>query len=139
VGLGPGLLELCEVMSRRYHMSFTLQGGDVVGKLEEDTEVILFKSVRELLFNVVKHAGVQEATISLSRTQKRLRVAVEDCGRGFEEGVRGRAKDLAQGLGLFAIRERLNSIGGTIQIESTPHVKTRVTVSVPLHPSSPRS
>jgi PAS domain S-box-containing protein len=140
VGLGPGLLELCEVMSRRYHMSFTLQGGDVVGKLEEDTEVILFKSVRELLFNVVKHAGVQEASVSLSRTQERLRVAVEDCGRGFPEGgIYGKEPDLAQGLGLFAIQERLNSMGGTIRIESKPHVKTRVTVSVPLHPPSARS
>jgi PAS domain S-box-containing protein len=140
VGLGPGLLELCEAMSRRYHMSFTLEGGDVVGKLEDDTETILFNSVRELLFNVVKHAGVQEASVSLSRTQERLRVVVEDCGRGFPDGgIHRKGIDVAQGLGLFAIQERLDSIGGTLRIESTPHVKTRVTVSVPLHPPSTRS
>ncbi len=136
LGLGPGLVELCQVMSGRYHMSFTLEGEELAGGLEQETETILFNSVRELLFNVVKHAGVGEATVSISRTRERLTVTVEDRGRGFPDGDIENRIDLAGGLGLFAIQERLSYIGGTIQIESAPHVKTRVTVSVSLHPSS---
>ena len=139
LGLGPGLLELCQVMSRRYHMSFTLEGQESVGELDQETETILFRSVRELLFNVVKHAGVKEASVSLSGAHNRLTVAVEDSGRGFRGEIHGKLPDLTEGLGLFAIQERLTAIGGTIQIESTPHVMTRVTVSVPLHPPSIRS
>jgi signal transduction histidine kinase len=95
----------------------------------------LFQSVRELLFNVVKHAGVDEATVSLSqvpRPRPSVMVEVTDRGRGFEPAKRRLVPTEEGGFGLFSIRERIDLIGGRVEVASSPGKGTRVTLSVPL-------
>lgn len=131
LGLAQALRELCQAMSERYRMHFRIQGDEDLGGLDESTELVLFKGVRELLFNVVKHAGVKEARVLTTRHESAVEVGVEDRGAGFPE-VPGREYiGMGKGLGLFGLSERMRELGGELRIESTPGVLTRVTLSVP--------
>jgi CheY-like chemotaxis protein len=92
--------------------------------------------VQELLFNVVKHAGVARACVVVSRTDGRVTVAVSDEGRGFDfEAVE--SSGVPAGFGLLKLRERALVIGGRLDVESAPGRGSRVTVTVPADLAAP--
>ncbi len=80
--------------------------------LAGDTEILLFRVVRELLFNIVKHARASAVGMAVSRAGGEIRVAVEDDGVGFEAGALRQGPTPAGGIGLFSARERLALLGG---------------------------
>jgi signal transduction histidine kinase len=84
----------------------------------------LFRILRELLFNVVKHARTSIVTVRLKATRTRAELSVSDAGIGFDPN------DLEdeEGFGLFSLRERVTALGGTVDIESVRGEGTRVTV-----------
>ncbi len=100
--------------------------------LDEDVQMVLFQSVRELLINVGKHAAANEATVRLQRVRDEILIAVEDDGKGFDprETVR---HDLNRGFGLFSIQERLDLLGGSVDIQSRPGHGAKVQLKVHLH------
>ena len=100
-------------------------------KLDENARVTFYRAIRELLLNVVKHAGVKEARIRVSREGAMARIAVEDGGVGMPP----RAK--RYGFGLLALRERVEQLGGSLETRSTPGSGTTVVVSLPTRPSLP--
>jgi CheY-like chemotaxis protein len=93
---------------------------------------LLFESVRELLFNVLKHAGVRQARVSVSLADDGLiKITVADEGAGFD--IAGlQARGAQAGFGLFSIRERIDLLGGQVQIEAAPGSGARVTLVVPV-------
>jgi signal transduction histidine kinase/ferredoxin len=96
---------------------------DVEGELPpvpEHLRVFLFQSVRELLFNVVKHSGKMRAGVGLSRQHKYFTVQVEDDGERFDPEVVEAHLQRPEGFGLFNIRERLEALGGRLEIGTTP-------------------
>ncbi|MDT8389135.1 MAG: histidine kinase [Lentisphaeria bacterium] len=130
-GLAQSLQLLCRGMSERYDADFNLTcSGHEDADLDPACATVLFKSGRELMFNVVKHAGVREALLQLNFEPRQVSLTIEDRGRGFA------AEDLdfdgAKGLGLFSIRERLRDIDGDLTIDSQPGIVTRVTLSIPV-------
>jgi PAS domain S-box-containing protein len=99
--------------------------------LPEDRAVLVFYSVRELLFNVLKHASVDRATVRLSVDEAGdLRVTVEDRGKGLDASALARASEPGH-LGLFAVRERMEASGGHIEVSSAPGEGTVVTMVLP--------
>lgn len=101
----------------------------------EELLALIFESVRELLFNVVKHAETSEATVSILRAGREVRVTVSDAGAGFDPGPQATSPSENGGFGLFSIRERVRLLGGTTEIESAPGRGTRARLIVPLsHP-----
>ena len=94
-------------------------------KLDENARVTFYRAIRELLLNVVKHAGVKEARLRISREGVMARIAVEDGGVGMPP----RAK--RYGFGLLALRERVEQLGGSLETRSTPGSGTTVVVSLP--------
>ncbi len=132
LGLREAIQELCDGMAQRYKVDFSVTGDVAMEDLDQASATALFKSVRELLFNVVKHTCVREAQVFLSREGDMLKLAVEDQGIGFPEHWGGAELDTDKGLGLFGIQERLRDLGGTMRIDSTPNVCTRVTLWAPL-------
>jgi signal transduction histidine kinase len=100
-------------------------GGSVEG-LAGSVTTVLLQVVRELLLNVVKHAGVGTAEVVIARTRAGVQLSVSDGGRGFAGGI-----DSVRGFGLHHVEERLASVGGQIAIESSPGSGTRVELSVP--------
>ncbi len=98
--------------------------------LDDDVRVLLFQAVRELTVNVVKHAKAHKATVSTRRVRGNIRVTVEDDGVGF---AASESWDYRKGgFGLFSIRERLDQVGGRVDIRSRPGRGTCVTLIAPL-------
>jgi signal transduction histidine kinase len=97
----------------------------------ESVRVLLYQSIRELLTNVVKHAGVPRAEVRIARQDDGgLRIEVADAGTGFEP-YRVVGAPATRGFGLFSIRERLQLLGGGLEVASAPGRGTRVTLTVP--------
>ena len=99
--------------------------------LSEEQAVLVFQCVRELLFNVLKHAGVQQAMVQvLTGAGGEVRVIVRDRGQGMSEDDSRR--DAQPGhLGLFAVRERMASVGGRAEVSSKLGEGTSVTLCLP--------
>jgi len=100
--------------------------------LDEETRGLLFQSVREILFNVVKHAKARQALIDVRRQGDWLVVAVEDDGVGFNPETTARAKWPKGGFGLFHVRERLSLAGGRLEIQPNNKGGTVVRLYLPL-------
>jgi CheY-like chemotaxis protein len=99
----------------------------------EELKVLLFESVRELLFNVIKHARSSWARIKMVHEEAGiLRITVSDEGVGFDSDEI--VKNLGRGdrFGLFSIRERLELIGGSLEINSSPGHGAEFNLIVPL-------
>jgi PAS domain S-box-containing protein len=92
---------------------------------------MLFRSVRELLFNIVKHSGVNSAIVEVGIVDHRIRISVKDEGKGFDP-VATEAKDgVISGFGLFTIKERVMFMGGRFDIESAPGKGCSVILEIP--------
>lgn len=99
--------------------------------LPEDYAVLVFQSVRELLFNVLKHAGTDAATVeAFVSDQCHLHICVVDSGIGFDAKTLG--STTAKGYGLFSIQERIEGLGGTFTVRSSPGSGTHIELSVPI-------
>ena len=98
----------------------------------EDLRILLFEATRELLFNVVKHARTSSVRVTLSAAPGGgLEIVVSDDGAGFNPAEPKLDRAMATGFGLFSIRERLELLGGRMQVDATLGRGTRVTISVP--------
>lgn len=105
-------------------------------ELDEALKVLLYQAVRELLLNILKHAGVTSVRIRLHGRSDNFMVRVEDKGAGFDAArMRHRASANA-GFGLFSISERLEALGGIMNVRSRPGLGTRVSLIVPVKAAS---
>lgn len=131
-GLAAGLEWLAEWMHEKHGLVVSLDVDPAANPESEDVRTLVFESVRELLFNAVKHADVREAEVTLSvEDQERCSVTVSDRGRGYDpESLL--TTDLARvGMGLFNVRERLALLGGSMQVDSEPGRGTAIILVVP--------
>lgn len=101
-----------------------------------DLRVLLFQIVRELLFNVKKHAATGRATVALAEEDGYLVIHVTDEGQGFDAAVVER-REAPGGFGLFSVRERLELLGGRLAVRSRPGQGTHVEVYAPVQPEQP--
>lgn len=104
-----------------------------ISVLPEDMRVFLFQLTRELLFNIVKHAGVKEAVVELEEVDARLIIRVIDHGVGFVADLQDNGQTSESGFGLYSVRERLELFNGQMSIDSSPGKGTCVTLTVPLN------
>jgi signal transduction histidine kinase len=93
----------------------------------------LYQALRELLLNVVKHAGTDKAQLSIKCENKNIVVNVLDNGVGFNPPDAVMKHDQSRGYGLYNVRQRIELMGGRLDIESTPGKGTSVTVVVSIH------
>jgi two-component system sensor histidine kinase UhpB len=95
-------------------------------------ETAVYRIVQEALTNIARHARATRASIRLSREAKALRCSIRDNGVGlrgdpFAAGLSGR-----RGLGLLGIRERLDALGGKLNVRSRPGIGTELRVNIPI-------
>jgi CheY-like chemotaxis protein/anti-sigma regulatory factor (Ser/Thr protein kinase) len=131
-GLPAALTWLADWMRHQHGLVVRVSADAVANSSRKDVRTLLFESVRELLFNTVKHARVDRATLDLSLVDNTLRITVEDRGIGFDPArLFDEVKERQVGWGLFSIRERLTLLGGRLDIESAPGQGTRFRLIVP--------
>lgn len=120
---------------RRYADAFKEQAGldisvTVTGnerRLEPYLEVMLFRAIQELLGNAARHSQATQVKIMLDLGEDRVRVSVDDNGKGFDPDSVLQSNN----LGLKLIRERAEMLGGNFEIDSNIGKGTRVSFAVP--------
>ncbi len=101
-------------------------------QMSEETSVILFTAVRELLVNVVKHARASLVSIYIQKRHKDIQVSIYDDGKGFVVSKKHITFERTNGFGLFSMSERLKHLGGVLKIESEPGKGTCAVLRAPL-------
>ena len=139
-GLPMALRWLAEQMQQR-GLSVSVRLNSEIPPLPKDHAALLFQSVRELLINCSKHAGVHCATVILEQITDSLHIRVSDQGHGFdpsELSMRTRPTNTAPSFGLYSIRERMRALGGRFELQTAPGKGTTTTLVFPVVQPSPR-
>ena len=101
--------------------------------LGETKRIYLYRSFKELLHNITKHAECSEVVVSIKKRDNNIRLIVDDEGKGFDpQTVFAVDHSHLHGIGLATIQEWMNDIGGEFIIESTPGQGTRAILDVPV-------
>jgi two-component system sensor histidine kinase UhpB len=137
LGLVPALNWYVDEFNRRFDIRTTLQCTEPSRRLPPEVELCLYRVVQEALTNVARHAGANNAWVSLRMVDESWAdVTIEDDGHGFdvEEIMRRRG-----GLGVFGMRERVALLGGEFWMNSAPGSYTRVRACVPIYTKRPQA
>ncbi len=133
LGFEPAVEWLIEQFRERHNIQIEFECNSGGRMLNDDVSFFLFKSVRELLFNIIKHARADRIKVSVQRDQDRITISIEDNGIGFDLSILQFSTDNLSGFGLFSIRERMEHFGGHLYLESKPNQGTRVTLEMSLN------
>ncbi len=131
LGFQAALEWLAEWIGEQYQIPVEFESRGSGEFLEADRQVILFQVVRELLVNVGKHSQASRAKVILSLEERSLNIQVNDDGQGFDASQIYDAKAQKGGFGFFSMRERLNYLGGGIDVKSKPGKGTQIVLTVP--------
>ncbi len=125
-GVGEAVALFCERVSTPGGLAIEVQQhGDPV-RLAAAMELIIYRSVQELVHNIIKHAQATLTLVSLSWQEHLLLIAVEDNGTGIR-------KENKYGIGLENMRKRIVALKGNMEINSVPMEGTSVYIEVPVH------
>ncbi len=129
-GLAEAMTWLAFRMKEQYGLQIDLEAQHSFNQLDHPMRMMLFQSIRELLFNVVKHAGILEAKVSLEQKDGRGCITVSDQGKGFDaEAV---MQDVKIAHGLLIVQDRLDLLGCNIEVNSRPGEGTHIVINLPV-------
>ena len=139
-GLAAGLKWLAEYMKKHEQTVAVTVPEQMDFQLPEDQVILLFQSVRELLINSSKHAGIGEATVTIEQCDGNVSIMVSDKGNGFDLAAAAAAAaaagtpngGISSKFGLFSVQERMRALGGSFTIQSAPGQGTTATLMLPL-------
>ena len=126
------LEELAAHMSEWHSLKVGLHINVAAEVLGHELPQFIFQVVRELLFNVVKHADVRQAQVEVRTEVDRLLLMVTDEGAGFAAAANWHSLPVEGSYGLRSIYNRIILLGGHMEINSRPEVGTTVTITLPL-------
>ena len=133
LGLVAGLRWLARETSAQFKLPIAVIAEDTLPRLAGDPEYLLFRCVRELLLNVVKHAGATAARVEVGGDEDDILVIrVSDDGKGFDPPRLAADRPESRSFGLLSVRERIIGLGGHVRIDSAPGHGTRVELHIPL-------
>jgi len=139
VGFAETVEWLAEYMSQQHGLQIQVVNSHPEESLNNEKRILLFRAVRELIFNIIKHAKASLAKIYINGDNGTLSIIVEDNGIGFPpEKLPSQvvAYNEFGGFGLFSIYERLTYLGGRMDIQSTPNQGTKVSMELPMKPEA---
>ncbi len=129
IGFKPAVESLAEAFETTHGLSIKVRDDGRPIQIGNENRYLLFRCVREILMNIVKHSQARNVEIAMSRSADRIYVTVADNGAGFDQSTVDRKKS---GFGLFTIRERMKRLGGYCEIESKPGSGTTVILAMPV-------
>jgi signal transduction histidine kinase len=138
LGLNAALEWISEQFGERHGLAIAVQCDEGVPPPDTETSVLLYRAVRELLTNVVKHAQAREVTIQARYRDGRAQVTVTDNGMGCDSAVLSIPVGAGSlGFGLRHLRERVRYRGGTLMITSSQGAGTSISITLPHTPIRP--
>jgi two-component system, NarL family, sensor histidine kinase DegS len=135
LGLVPTMNRYVETFKEQSGVDLRFVSTGMEQRLESYIEVMVFRAIQELLSNVSRHSQATQAIIQMDSSANGIRVSLEDNGKGFDpEKVSDKA-----GMGLKVIRDRVQMLGGTMDVHSTISQGTHILFQVPTTNASPFS
>ncbi len=131
-GLQEALESLAASVENKYGISIRTWFSGNLDEVGDEIRIIIYRIISELMQNTVKHADAREIRISLNNSDHLLTVDFEDDGIGFDAGQMHADTSSYEGFGIFDIREKINHLGGNIEIDSTPGSGTAIMMEVPV-------
>jgi signal transduction histidine kinase len=131
LGLGPALDWLGEEIARIYGVNVRVKYAICPNGMAEEIQALLYRSARELLINIAKHAGVRDASLAYSCIGGQLTLVISDAGCGFEPADHFGEWRGHKSFGLRSIYERITNFGGRMVVVSSPGKGTTVTLTIP--------
>jgi len=133
-GFEAAVEELTEHFCQEHKLEYSFHNSKDAKPLTDHVKILLYRSIREMLINIAKHAKARFVKVAVIAVDKEIQVTVEDDGKGFNMSALHARSSKSRGLGLFSVSERLTHIGGKLEIESAHGKGTKVTLSAPLKP-----
>jgi PAS domain S-box-containing protein len=130
LGLVPALRWYVERQAQRAGFHARLDA-NLDGRLSPDTETACFRVVQEALTNVMRHANAGEVAVTLGRRDGSIELTVRDDGAGFDVAAARRRAARGASLGLLGMQERVQLLGGTIDVQSAPGQGTEIRIRFP--------
>lgn len=118
-------------IENKYQINTILEKNAEPANISTDKSVLLYRVISELLNNIIKHASADLVKVSVSEIEDKLYISVMDNGTGFNFDEKSDLM-VKGSFGLFSIRERLDSIHGSLTIESKSQIGTKATIEIPL-------
>ncbi len=137
LGLAPTVKRYVDAYQRKVDYRITLQVSGEERRLPATVEITLFRALQELLQNVTRHANAHQVLVQLVFEDAEVVLSVEDDGTGFEAIEVLQPSQRGQAVGLMAMQERIEMLGGHMQVDSSVGRGTRVYIRVPVVESEP--
>ena len=120
-----------EQIEKEYNITTIFKSEENSIKLQTDMKILIYRMVCELLNNTIKHAKADKITVELKNNASSTIIAVTDNGKGFDlrDGI---ALFELGGFGLFSIKERLDALQGSMEIDSKRFKGAKITLTVPI-------
>ena len=132
LGLVEAFYELIDIMEEQHGLKGTFTHDDQYDGLTEDLRSTVFRTVRELLLNIAKHARATEFSVWLFHRHQSIYVEVNDDGVGFDtSSISPLSENRKLSFGLFSIREEIRHLGGSLTITSAPGEGTSAVLTLP--------
>ncbi|MBN2591826.1 MAG: PAS domain-containing protein [Sedimentisphaerales bacterium] len=123
---------LTDNIQKKHGLSTEFKDDGLSKPLAHDVQVLLFRAVRELLVNIVKHANAKHVTVTITRLNNHIQVKIRDNGVGFDTLKPHNYKNGSSGFGLFSIYESLDYVGAKLEIKSALGKGTTAVLKAPL-------
>lgn len=119
-------------VTKRTSLEVDFSHDQIPVELDKETAMLLYRSVRELITNTVKHAEATRVAVSFSVADGVVCCRVNDNGHGFDPATSGLKNRDSPSFGLFSIQERMQTLGGEFTLESAPGKGTKATLKLPV-------
>jgi two-component system NarL family sensor kinase len=130
-GLTVAIPWLAEGFEQRSGIRVMLEMGPELGRYRDEIEIAIFRIVQEGLANVLRHSGSPVVKISLRQRESWLELAIGDQGKGHAREALLQARERRNGVGTSGMRERVEQLGGYLQIDCTEK-GTTVKATIPM-------
>jgi two-component system sensor histidine kinase DegS len=131
LGLIPTIRRYVDAIQEKSGMNINLVVTGSERRLESHREVLIFRAIQDALANVRDYAKATQAKITVDLGERLVRTTIEDNGTGFDPQTMNNVEDMGQGSGLRKLRDRINMVGGSIDVQSNPGQGSRIVFSIP--------
>ncbi len=131
-GFKEALETLARVTQSKHGIEVATQFSGDMDRVNDEIKIILYRSIKELIYNAIKHAKADRIIVSVHNAPHAFKVDVTDDGIGLDVENFHIGASCPDGFGLFDIREKMNHLGGKLTINSAPGRGTSISMEVPV-------
>ncbi|MBI3004965.1 MAG: PAS domain S-box protein [Ignavibacteriales bacterium] len=132
LGLVSAVRNMCEEFSARTHIKVSLKSSRFSSRLVPEVELSVFRIIQEALNNVEQHSQATRLALQIQKKNSHLVVNIKDNGKGFDPHAAYRQRSRARGFGLDGIRERVSTLGGSVNVRTALNEGVHLLIEIPL-------